>query len=190
MRAPLAAVVGLLLVVASSLAQAQADRVPEDRQAAILVRALGYNRAQRANVDHFVIAVLAKSGDAESKRAGAAILTAFRAMASLAVKGLPIAVLSLDFTNADGLRAALAKEGVQALYVTPGLSEALPAVRAATRGAGVVSMAADGASVAAGLTLAVVPEGNRPRIIFNPEAAAAERCDFSSDLLALVKVVK
>jgi hypothetical protein len=181
---------GLLAAMVPAMAFGQADRIPEDRQATILIRALAYNRAAGAKSDHFTVAVLTKAGDAESRSAAAAMTAAFRALSTLTMNGVPLSVVQLDYSGPEALRTAFAKDEVRAAYVPASLTDALAAIKGVTRSLGVISIASDEQGVTSGLTLAVIREENRPRIIFNPDAAVAEHANFSSDLLALVRVVK
>ena len=176
------------IVPVAALAQ---ERVPAPRQAAILMRALAYERDAPSRAGgHFAIAVLVRADEAASQKAGAEMTTALTALAKLPLQGMPVSVTQVDFASAEALKSAISTAGVDALYVTPGLSAQLPIILQQARAQRVVTMAGEASSVNAGVTLGVVSEDNRPRILVNVKSAAAVGATFSAELLALASVVQ
>jgi len=104
-------------------ALAQQQTVPADLQAAIVARALSYDRALKARAGRaVVIGVLAKSGDSVSAAAQERMLRALEAVEPHTVHGLPLQAVGSAFQDRTALLAWIDREGIDALYLTPGLA--------------------------------------------------------------------
>ena len=185
----------VVLTVLSSLvdpvAAAPADEVPAARQVLILTRALAYdgNLKNRAGAD-LLIAVLGKPGNAASDELASTMGKAFRALGNVKVQGLAVRATQLSYKDAAGLAAAIESQGIDALYVCPGLDAELMGIFEATRRLKVVTMASRQDYVQRGLSLGVFAIDGKPTIVVNLAASKQEGAAFGSDLLRLAKVIR
>jgi hypothetical protein len=180
----------LQVVIPDGLAATAAD-VPAERQALVLVRALAYdgNLQGRANGE-VTLGVLARTGHPASDRMAGEVDRAFAALGTLKVQGLPIRSVRLAYTTAAALAAAVRTQGVDAIYVCPGLEGELDAIVGVTRSQKVISMAAQEALVHKGVSLGVFLVDGKATIFVNLPASKLEGVDFGSDLLRLARVIK
>ena len=175
---------------ATAAATAAAD-VPPDRQVLILARALAYddNLKTRAGTE-LLIAVLWRPGQPASEGCGTALTAAFKALGSVKVQGLPLKSVSIGWTGEPPLSAAIAAQGIDALYVCGGLEGELPTITTLSRRVQVVTLASQENQVGRGLSLGVFAVEGRPTIVVNIGASRREGAAFGSDLLRLAKVIK
>jgi hypothetical protein len=184
-------VLTLLASLVSPVAAAPADEVPVARQVLILTRALAYdgNLKNRAGAD-LLIAVLGKPGNAASDELASTMGKAFRGLGNVKVQGLAVRATQLSFKDAAGLAAAIESQGIDALYVCPGLDAELTGIFEATRRLKVVTMASRQDYVQRGLSLGVFAIDGKPTIVVNLAASKQEGAAFGSDLLRLAKVIR
>jgi len=183
--------VALALVLLAGRSLAQAPAVPPDLQAAILVRALAYNRALKARAGtSVVVGVVGKAGDKLSTETQQQMLRAFSAVEPRTVLGLPFKAVGVTFKDRDALAAWASQEGVDALYVTPGLAEELGPVRSVCEELKLASFGADRSFVEKGLAVAVVTRGDTPRLVVNLKSAQAAGLDLDPKLLQLSEVLR
>lgn len=187
------AAVALALVSALvvSAAAAPADEVPAARQVLILTRALAYdgNLKTRAGTD-LLIAVLGKPGHAASDELAGTMGKAFRGLGNVKVQGLAVRATQVAFKDAATLSATLEREGIDALYVCPGLDAELMGIFEATRKLKVITMASRQDYVQRGLSMGVFSIDGKPTILVNLAASKSEGAAFGSDLLRLAKVIR
>jgi hypothetical protein len=182
-----ASLLGLAVLIASPAARAQ--RLSAPLEAAIHLRALGYDRAlhQRAG-DTAVIAILYNPSSDASVQAEDDIGRAFRSLSGkMKVQGLPIAVKAVPYKDAwPGGELA----GVAAAYVTPGLEAHLSEIRSAAARADIPTLCGDRDLAVAGLSIAAYPKGSSPGLTINLRAARAAGMDLDSRLLSIAEVLK
>lgn len=183
-----AACAALVLALAVSGA-AIADRVPIDKCAPILVRALAYDRALRARAgDSVTLAVVYHPGTPSSVSEASTAVSAFKKLESLTVQGLPFRVVRLAY--GPDLSAKLASEGVDALFLADGLSSEVNALTAITRRNKIVTLATDESDIRAGAAIGVAFASGKPTLMVNIAASKAEGADLSSELLRLARVIR
>lgn len=159
------------------------------REAAILVRALSYERNLPARAgEDVVVAVVHEPADAASAEMGAAVLAAFQQHEGATVQGLALRAVSVPW-GAEA-PAALDVAGADVVYVCAALDASLPALLALARETKRITMAHDEASVLQGASIAVVEQGGAPRIVVNLPASKEEGSEFGSELLSLAKVIR
>jgi hypothetical protein len=165
--------------------------VPVERQVLILTRALAYdeNLAQRAG-DEFVVAVLSRAASAGADPTADAATTAFKNMAGVKIHGLPVRAIHLSYSGASTLAAAIDGEGIDALYLCPGVDGDVTAVLEVSRRKKVITMASKEQQVNKGAALGVFNVDNKPTIFVNLPGSKAEGAAFTSDLLRLAKVIR
>jgi hypothetical protein len=183
----LAIVLGISALLAST--PARADRLSAPLEAAIHLRALGYDRALRQRAgDTVTIAVLYDPSSDDSVQAESEIANAFRALSEkMKVQGLPIAVKAVPYKDSW---PASQLSGVAAAYVTPGLSAHLSDIRSQAAHDGIPTLCGDRDLAIAGLSIAVYPKGSSPGITINLPAARADGMDLDSRLLSIAEVLK
>jgi len=181
----------LLCALVATATAAPADEVPAARQVLILTRALAYdgNLKTRAGTE-LLIAVLGKPGNAASDELGGMMGKAFRGLGNVKVQGLAVRATQLAYKDAAGLAAAIESQGIDALYVCPGLDAELMGIFEATRKLKVVTMASRQDYVQRGLSLGVFAIDGKPTIVVNLVASKLEGAAFGSDLLRLAKVIR
>jgi hypothetical protein len=180
----------LLALAGALLAQADSPVTP-DRQVLILTRALAYdgNLKSRAGAD-LVIAVVGRSGNSSSEEVASAMTRAFRSLGNVKVQGLAVKSTSFNYSNAAALGTAIESQGIDALYICPGLEPDLPAIIELARKRQVVTLGSREDHVKRGLSLGVFALDAKPTIVVNLAAAKAEGAAFGSDLLRLAKVIR
>jgi hypothetical protein len=182
------AIVFLASLVASV---AYAGEVPPEKLATILTRTLSYDdhltgRAHGA----VVIAVLWKSDDPRSKASADVMVPAFKRLEHVHVQGMPLGIVQLAWESPARLKAQLAEQGIDMLFVCPGLSSVVSQITTATRAAQVVTAAALPDDVRDGLSVGVSMEDSQSTISVNLAASRAEGAAFSSELLRLARIVR
>ena len=179
------------LLVFGGLAWAQSAAVPADLQAAILTRTLAYDRALKARAGPaVVVGVLFKAGDKASLASQEQMLKALASVEPRSVHGLPIKVVSAAFKDRATLATWIEQEGIDAVYVTPGLGDELTTIRGACEERKVASLGAVRAFVEKGLAVGVVAKGETARLLVNLRAAEAAGMDLDPKLLQLSEVLR
>lgn len=181
----------LVLLAALAAPRASAQELASEREAAILVRALAYDRALQARAgDAVVVAVVFRPGDAASAREAGAALAAFKTLEKLKISGLPFRAVQVAYQGPTALVDATKASGIDVLYVCGGLDADLPAIVAHTRGAKLTTMASNASYVHSGVALGLAVEEGKPRLLVNLEASRGEGAQFSSELMRLAKVIR
>jgi hypothetical protein len=204
-RSPLAALRPLLLSLLSLLiipslplcaylcftpSAAHAD-VPAQRQALILARALAYDRNLKSRVgDTLTIGILFLAGNASSEKQRDEISSAFQETAKFKIQGLDVLTVNIPLSTPANLEATFRDQGVDALYLTDGLSDDLPAIIDLTRRVHISSMSNSEAYRTEGVSLLILVKDNKPTIVVNLSASRAEGMDLSAELLGLAEVIK
>jgi hypothetical protein len=165
--------------------------VPVERQVLILTRALAYdeNLAHRAG-EEFVVAVLSRGASAAADPIADVATRAFKNLGGVKIHGLPVRAIHLSYSSASTLAAAVDGEGIDALYLCPGLDADLAAVLEVSRRKKIITMASKEEQVNKGAALGVFNVDNKPTIFVNLVGSKAEGAAFTSDLLRLAKVIR
>jgi hypothetical protein len=181
------ALLGLVLRAGLALAV----DLPADRQALILVKVLAYdgNLKTRAGND-VVVGVLFKGGNAVSERAADDLVKAFATLGAPKVQGLPIKATKVAYGSAAGMVGSIKSEGLDTIYICPGLDAELAAILELTRVHKVMSIAGIEDYFTKGAALGVFVVQDKPAIFVNLPTSKNEGVAFGSDLLRLAKVVK
>jgi hypothetical protein len=181
----------LLLLVPGQLARAADDLLP-GKQAALLVRVLPYdqNFSQRAQ-EAVTVAVVHREGNLISETYSLDMSAALKDLArGTQVKGLTLRVVTIGYSNSEALAAALAKQKVSALYVCPGLEDALDSISDLSRKNKILTFSGRETEVRDRISIGLLRRGARPALIVNLRAAIAEGADLNPDLLALSEVLR
>jgi hypothetical protein len=184
-----AGALGALLFLMTA-ARAEAPVAP-DRQVLILTRALAYdgNLKTRAGED-LLIAVLGRNGNTTSEDVAMSMTKAFKSLGNVKVQGLPVRAMMWGFTSVNSLNTAVDVQGIDALYITPGMDADLPAIIELARKRQIITLGSREDYVKRGVSLGVFAVDAKPTIVVNLAAAKAEGAAFGSDLLRLAKVIR
>jgi hypothetical protein len=178
----------LLLSVAARTAGGEQD-VPSDLQAAIITRLLGYDRALKGRAgSSLTIGILGKAADRGASRAQAELEQAFGTQTS--IQGLRLAARPYSYTDAAQLGEWVVSQGVDVLYVTPGLEKEVAAIQAVCAERKVVGVSSVRAFVKQGLAIGVVTKGESAGLLVNLPAARAAGMDLDPKLLTLAEVIR
>lgn len=180
----------ILALAALAVAVPAAAQVPADRQAAILARALAYDRHLATRAGEAVdVAVVWRADDAASAVAAQKHIAGFKALGDLKISGLPLRVQGVAVTTVETLAVVLATSKVDAVFVVGLSDELLAKVLATCAKQKAVTMGASRATVEAGVALGVEAVGDKPTIFVNVAAAEREGASFAANLLRVAVVV-
>lgn len=182
----------LLLLVTGQIAWAADDLLP-GKQAALLLRVLPYDKnfSQRAQ-QAVTVAVVHREGNLISETYSLDMSAALKdlARATPEIKGLPVRVVTIGYSNSEALAVALAKQKLSAIYVCPGLEDALDSISDLTRKNKILTFSGRETEVRDRLSIGLLRRGSRPALIVNLRAAIAEGADLNPDLLSLSEVLR
>jgi hypothetical protein len=105
------------------------------------------------------------------------------------IAGLPKTVETLEWTSPGALAAAVRARPTGLVYLSVSFDAEAPAIAAALVGTEVLTIGATGAIAERGACVGFELEGGKARIYVNLGVAKAQKVDFQSDLLRLVKLV-
>lgn len=170
---------------------ARADAVTPDKQAVILARALAYDDNLRSRAgDSLVIAVLFKAGQGGSESAADGMVHAFKALEGVKVQNLPFRVVKLAYSGKEALHAAVSSQGIDALYISPGLESDQGSIRDESRRDHILTIASREDQLTSGFSLGVFVFDGKTTITVNLPASKEEGAAFSSELLRLARVIR
>ncbi len=187
------ALAALAVALHAGLAWA-ADAPPPEamaRQAAALTRALAYdaNLAGRAGAS-VSLAIVYPRDNVASQIEAQQWQAQFANLEKLRVLGLPFRVLRLPYQGPASLLKAIEAEGLDAIFVCPGLEAEAAAIRKITRQRKVVSMASREDMVRGGLSIGVFLVNDKNTLLVNLPASREEGAQFSAELLSLARVLR
>jgi len=188
-RSP-AALALLVLGLAGGRALAQDAALPAGLQVSLLADVLSYDRNLRGRAGtELVVGVLYQRRFRPALDLQLELLEAAARQPATAVAGLPWRWVAVEIEGGEELAAALERLQVDMVYVTPLRALPLAAVTDATRRRQATTVTAVPEYVAAGVAVGFGLRGDRPQILVNRAAAAAEGSDLGSQLLRPAKVV-
>jgi hypothetical protein len=164
--------------------------VPADVQAAIITRLLGYDRALKARGSALVIGIVAKSSDKASTQAQAEMEKAFTSLKPSNVQGMNLIVVTHAYKDPADLLGWIVVDNVQVLYVAPGLTKEVGAIRDVCSQKKVASVSPARDLVEKGLAIGVVLKGENPSILINLPVAESIGMDLDPKVLKLSEIVR
>ena len=180
------------LVIAAVLcffATGAQNETPKNRHAAILARILSYELTLEERVgDSLGVAIVHRPDDPVSTANADEWARAFRDLAFVNVKGRPLVVDMVGSAPSD-LSAAIDK-GADLLLVTAGLDTETSSVARIAHARRVLTAGDSPDYVQTDLTVCVIEENDKTKILINLKAADLERIRFSSRLLALATLIR
>ena len=188
-----AAVVAAVLAATAVLgtptaATAQVMEVPVAVQIPLFLKTLAFDRELKKRAPtEIVFAVVYQGGHRPSVTARD---EAVRALAAAApVEGLPLRIVTIDLDR-DTLVAALERERVTMLYITPVRGVDISAIGRSAQFAGATTFTGVARYISAGLAVGVRLQGDRPKLLINVDSARLEGAEFRAELLKLAQVVR
>jgi hypothetical protein len=184
-------VVLAVLVAFSATPTAAQPSIPAELQASILTRMLAYDRTLKSRAGTSVgIGIVFKANDKESAQSQQEMVAAFKAVEPQTIAGLPMTVSAQPYKDAEDLAAWIGKEGLDVLYVAPGLGSGVEAIRNICQQKKIVSMSPVRAFVEQGLAIGLVLKGESPRIVVNRAVAEASGMELDSKLLYISDLIR
>jgi hypothetical protein len=185
---PCVTLISTLLVTA--VARSDEDvAVPVQLQMELLVKVAAYdkNLASRAP-DKVRLLILSKGDNAQSERIAQ---QAERALSGKTVANLPLQIESTAFADGQKLAGQVKQEGIDIVYVAPGLTGAdLGSLARALEGVSVLSAGAVARSAREGVVLSFDLVGGKPKLLVHLKRARGQKVELSAQILKLVKVIE
>jgi hypothetical protein len=182
-----------LVALSAGRAAAQDTPVPVDVQVRIMVKILNFDRklSERLN-GRLTVGVLYQGRYRTSANVGGEVCRTLLELprATLgSLETLQISCVPIDLDETPDLAAALRRERVQVLYVSPLRAFRLEDVAAVSRAGGITTLTGVPRYVETGLAIGVDMKGDRPEIVINLAASRAEGADLNAQLLKLARLV-
>lgn len=161
--------------------------VPVALQAELVAKVASYDRnlaARAGDRVHVLILVNAKSDASNSfaKHMTSALGGVDK------IGGLPHDETTAPFGGAKALADTCRTKHIAIVYLAPGLTDEVPAIRSALEGVNVLSVAADAAEVPKGIVLGFDLVSGKPKIVVHLGQAKKQEVAFKAELLKLAKV--
>jgi hypothetical protein len=168
-----------------------AQGVPSDLKAAILLRALSYDRnLQRRSGAAVRVGIVHQAGQEGPGSCRATMSAAFRAATTQRIQDLPITVVELELRSIDQLQAEIDSEGVNLLYICEGLGGRADAIADLAASRALLTLCGSEELVREGLAIGVAPKGETAKIVVNVRAARGQGADLDSRLLMMAELVR
>ncbi len=178
------ALVVLLMLPAVIGAQ---DAIPADKQANLLLKALGYDRALKNRVPEGIRILVVHQGAAETAGKTAA---AFTTAGASKVKGLAVTAFVAEFKNVKDLLQKADAGEFNVLFVDPSAKGALSSLQQVTRGKKLLSLGGNADLVKQGLSMGTHLKKGVPRLIINQRAAKVEGLDLAPAIKLIATTIK
>jgi hypothetical protein len=188
-RRALAVLLALPFALSTARSTAEDVAVPIVLQAELAVKVAAYDKNFVARAgDRARIVVLVRNGDDLSSRTAKAFLKELAGYPKIA--GLPHDDVIAAYVNAPALAATCKKQRVALVYVTPGLSSELSAIRTALDGADVLTVASVADYVPKGVVFGFDLVSGKTTLVVNLTQAKKQHVDFKAGILKMMKVTE
>ena len=177
-------------LVALPVRVARAAPVAPVFRAAILIRALGYERVAASGQGEFVLAVVGSSDGPGAADARTMYETFSGLSGRLTVATRALKVRLVSHRSAGGTRAELGKLRPQAVYFALGSEHLAESFRDLLEPLHAVAMCADGAAMPEGCVLGVQAQENGSELVVHLERSRRAGLSFDSRVLRLSRVIK
>lgn len=183
-------IVLVALLFAAGVLSGDEPPIPIDRQAAILLKALAYDRnLETRSGERVNIAVLYQEGEGTAAEV-AELAEVFQRTGKDGVKGLPVTAQTLAFTSIEALLKQIDTYTLNVLYIHTSLTAALSSVEQVTRSRRIISLGATRRMVEHGLALGVYPSHGVPRLALNARAGMVEGLDLDPAIILVATVIE
>lgn len=180
----------LALLLAVGRVTAEEVSVPVSLQVDLLLKVASYDKnLKRRAGERVLVLVLVNPREADSVRVAAQALAALSEAED--VIGLPVAALSVEYTDPSSLGRVADENHVAVLYVAPGFSAAeLDDIARALDGRSVLSAGALAKYTERGTVLGFDLVGGKPKLLVHLERARRQKVELSSAVLKLMRVIE
>jgi hypothetical protein len=158
-----------------------ADTIPVNLRAAILLRALSYEKVFASSTSSAVIVVL---GGTQGARDAAEMAAALQKLGNAGASSRKLVVEEI---RGDAAAADLTHLGAAAVYVADGNEAALPV---ATSLPGAIVLCGNPSGVGKGCMLSVEPSGRSSRLVVDLGAASKKGFTFDARMLRVARVIR
>jgi hypothetical protein len=179
----------LLFALVTVVRDASAEDVPVPfaLQAELLAKVAAYDRNMQARAgDRVRVLLVQKPGDDSSARAIVQMQEALGKIGTIA--GLPHDEQVVAWGGAPALAQTVTAQHAAIVYLTPGFSGDVDAIRAALTGVDVLSVAAVPNYVPRGIVLGFDIVEGRPKLLVNLSQSAKQHVAFKAEVLKLMRV--
>jgi ABC-type sugar transport system substrate-binding protein len=180
-----------LLALGAGSAGAQAMTVPADLQMTLIFKILTYDRQLEAKAGaDLVVGIVHDPADKASAAAADEVQSALFKFAGKTVKKLPIKYFLIEYTKAADLDSFIKAKGINMLYVTPGVTKALPDIIKIAQARKITTATGVSDYVRKGIAVGVTVRQDKPQIMINLPASKSEGSEFDASLLRIATVVQ
>ena len=172
---------------------AQETPVPVAMQVQIMVKILNFDRRLSERLDgRLAVGVLYQGRYRTSANVGGEVCSALMGLPQAALgalESLQMTCIAIDLDETPDLAAALRRERIQVLYVSPLRAYRVEDVVAMARAGRITTLTGVPRYVENGCAIGVDMKGDRPEILINLAASRAEGAELNAQLLKLARVV-
>lgn len=163
------------------------DLVPASLQAQLLAKIACYDRNFPARAgDRARVLLVEKRADPESKVRVAEMIAALAGTPRLCTT--PHEEQKIEYTAAPALADLCKSAHISVVYLGPGLSAEIPAIRKALADLDILSVGAVSAYVPAGIVLGFELVSGKPKLLVHLTQAKQQHVNFNPDVLTLMRV--
>lgn len=175
----------------ANLARAGEPLEPMRAQILLMLRILAYDHGLKERAgDRVTLLVLHHPTDSASLRRRDELVASWSGLEKIRVAGIPVALTTAALTDPALLAAKVHDLRPAAIIVCPGLERDVGTIRTLARSASILSFGPTPAELTQGLSVAIVPDENRFKILINVAASRAEGVKFDAVLLELATAVE
>ena len=184
MRSFFAVLVAVLLPSGIAFGQ---SKLPVDLEAAIVLRALAYDRNLKQRAESGIhIAVVTKNND----RTSTELASAFRKAGKNGVSGIPVEASVVAFESSAQLTDLIDDMGFNLLYIHSSVETALSSIQQVARSKKIPSVGGTKEIVEKGASFGVYIAGDLPKLVVNINTSRLEGLDLSAELLGIATVIQ
>jgi hypothetical protein len=163
--------------------------VPIGLQVQLIAKVAAYDRNFAARAGTSVVTLIVKNDrDPESTASADHARHAFGGIDRIV--GLAHSEEVLAYVGASALASSCTAKRAAIIYVMPGLSNEIDAIRSALSSLNVLTACAIPSDLPKGIVLAVDQLSGKPKLLVNLPQAQKQRVDFSGDLLRMATVIR
>jgi len=179
---------GLLIGINYSFTQEVV--VPVSLQVQLLMKILLFDRNFKVPKNAITLGILYQEKYRTSLNIKDEVIRVLNELQTSEMPAIRIKAKPIPIHDENSLSAALTRDTIHILYVTPLRAIGISAISAITRNRKILTFTGVPEYVAEGLGVGIDIKGERPQIIINLNQTKGEGADFSSQLLNLARVIK
>jgi len=185
-------VIMVLKLLQPAACSADADHLPPEIRAKLLLTALAYNKSLPATTPAgIVIGAVAFYGDRRSKEKAAQSITALGTFKDKKINGLSFKAVLMEYTENTAFERAVQEQSVDVLIITAGPPDGMLEISRTAKAEKVLTIAYDNEHLTEyRLSMCIGLKNKRPKIFLNLSSAKAEHADFNAKFLRVVELVE